>query len=85
MPYRHPAVTEQRDDRSPFAVAMEWTSRTTTISLELLVPTCFGYWLDQRLGTKGLFVILGTILGFVTALVSLWHLQKPTGPHQPPD
>ena len=29
-----PAVTEQPDDRSPFALAMEWTSRITAISLE---------------------------------------------------
>ena len=69
-------MTEEHDDRSPFGLAMEWTSRITTISLELVVPTLIGCWLDQRLGTRVLFLVLGVMLGFVTATLSLVRLAR---------
>ena len=73
-------MNEQRDGRSPFALAMEWTSRITTISLEMVVPPAIGYWLDQRLGTRALFLVLGMIAGFTTAIFSLVRLTRPPGP-----
>ena len=76
-------MTDEHDDRSPYALAMEWTSRITTISLELVVPVLIGYWLDQRLGTRPLFLVVGVILGFVTATLSLVRLTKPPG-REPP-
>jgi F0F1-type ATP synthase assembly protein I len=76
-------VTDQHNDRSPFALATEWSARITTISLELILPVLIGYWLDQRLGTRVLFLILGVILGFVTATFSLVRLTKPSG-REPP-
>ena len=84
---RH-TVTKRDDDRrafeSAFASAIVWTSRVTTISLEMVVPTLIGYWLDQRLGTRVLFLTLGAILGFVTALRSLLRLGTPSRPSDPP-
>jgi ATP synthase protein I len=71
-------VTDEHDERSPFSLAMEWTSRITTISLELVVPVLIGYWLDQRLGTRVLFLILGVMLGFATATLSLVRLARST-------
>ena len=68
---------EQRDDRSPFALAYEWSARITSISLELVVPVLIGYWLDQRWGTLPLLLIVGVILGFATATLSLLRLTKP--------
>ncbi len=67
--------------RSPYAAALEWSSRITTISLELVLPPLAGYWLDQRLGTGMLLLILGAVLGFVTATFSLMRLvrSKPSG------
>jgi len=73
----HLHVTEHRDDRSPFALAYEWSARMTSISLELVAPTLIGYWLDQRLHSLPLFLILGVTLGFVTATLSLLRLTKP--------
>jgi F0F1-type ATP synthase assembly protein I len=78
-------ATEHADDRSPVALALEWTSRTTTISLELVVPILIGYWLDQRLRSLPLFLILGLILGFATATLSLLRLTKPPRSDPPPD
>jgi F0F1-type ATP synthase assembly protein I len=69
-------VPEHRDDRSPFALAYEWSARMTSISLELIVPTLLGYWLDRRWGTLPLLLIVGVVLGFVTATLSLLRLTK---------
>ena len=59
------------------ARAYGWTARLTTISLEMALPALGGFWLDQKLGTKCLFVILGAVLGFT---VGFWQLLKLTLP-----
>ena len=70
-------MEEPRDDgRSPYALAAEWSSRITTISLEMVLPALAGYWLDQRLGTYVAFLVIGGILGFVLAVISLIRLAR---------
>lgn len=64
------------DGRSPYALAMEWVSRITTISIEMVLPGAIGYWIDQRLGTKVVFLIVGAILGFVGGIWQLIKLSK---------
>ena len=64
-------VTESADDRSPMAQAIAWSSRIITVSLEMVLPGVAGYWLDQKLGTVMLFLVLGVILGMVSGLVHL--------------
>lgn len=78
-------MNKPRNDTSPFVLAMQWSSRITTISLELVVPVLIGYWLDRRWGTLPLLIIVGVILGFVTATLSLLQLAKPPGSDHPPD
>ena len=68
-------MSEPSDDRSAVAVALSWTSRITATSLELVIPGLAGYWLDQQLGTKVLFTVVGLALGMPLAL---WHLLKMT-------
>lgn len=63
------------DGRSPYALAMEWVSRITSISIEMVLPGAIGYWIDIKLGTKPFFLIIGSILGFVGGM---WHLIKLT-------
>jgi F0F1-type ATP synthase assembly protein I len=55
---------------------MEWASVIVTISMEMVVPGLIGYWLDQRLGTVVLFVLLGFAGGMTLAV---WHLVRLTG------
>ena len=55
------------------ARAAGWTSEVTTIALEMVLPGLGGYWLDHRLGTKMVFLLLGVIFGFS---LGLWHLLK---------
>ena len=78
-------VAKPHDDRPPLAVAMEWTSRITTISLEMFIPALAGNWLDERLGTSHVLLIVGMILGFAIGLWSLIKLTQPPGPDRHTD
>ena len=66
-------MKDSPDDRSPLVVALEWTSRATTISLEMVLPGLLGYWADQRWETGPVLLVLGVMLGFATGT---WHLSK---------
>lgn len=58
------------DDRPPYAIAMEWVARVTTISLEMFIPGLIGQWLDKRWGTQWL-TLVGFVFGFTAGM---WHL-----------
>jgi len=64
-------------NRSSFAKAMEWTSRITTISIEMVLPALLGHWADRKLGTRVVFVLIGAIAGMT---LGLWHLLQITAP-----
>ena len=40
------------------------------------MPGLAGYWLDQRLGTRVLFLLLGFAAGFVLAGLALMRIAK---------
>jgi F0F1-type ATP synthase assembly protein I len=63
------------------AIAFEWSATIMTISAEMVVPGLMGYWVDQRLGTRGLFLIIGFALGGTLATLQLMRIaNKRTGP-----
>lgn len=78
-------MKEHRDDRSPLALGLEWSSRITTVALEMVVPSLIGYWIDLKLGTRLVFLISGTVLGFATGLISLLRMTRPTKPNRERD
>ena len=57
------------------AVGMQWVTVVTATSAEMVVPGLLGYWLDQWLGTKVLFLLLGFAGGTTLAM---WRLVKLT-------
>lgn len=59
------------------AQAMAWSSRITTISLEMVLPAVFGHWLDEWLGTWVVFITLGAIAGMTVGLMHLVQMTKP--------
>jgi len=69
-------VKDSSDGRSPLAVALEWSSRITVISFQMVLPGLLGYWLDQRLGTKIVFLILGIFFGMASGLWTLIRLTR---------
>jgi F0F1-type ATP synthase assembly protein I len=64
------------DGRSPLARASEWATRIMTVSLEMVLPGLAGYWLDQKLHTVALFMLIGFALGGTAAVVHLLHLTR---------
>ncbi len=71
------------DDRSPMVIAMEWSARLTTIGLEMALPPAGGYWLDGRIGTLPLFVVVGGILGLVVGMFHLMQIARQNGAQTP--
>lgn len=69
-------MSQPADDRSAQAIAYEWAARVMTISLEMVVPGLLGYWLDQRLGTKAVFLLCGFALGAVLAGTALAKIAR---------
>jgi len=66
------------DGRSATAKASEWASRIMTISLEMVLPGLVGYWLDTKLGTKALFLLVGFALGGYLAFLQLKAIAQST-------
>ena len=50
-----------------------------TVAAEMVVPILIGAWIDGRLGTKGLFAIIGGIIGVAGGI---WSLLKMVAPLQ---
>jgi hypothetical protein len=65
------------------AIAFQWAATTMTISAEMVVPGLIGYWLDQKLGTRVLFLLIGFGLGGTLATLGLMRIAKRrTGPSE---
>ena len=62
------------------AIAFEWSATVMTISAEMVIPGLMGYWLDQRLGTRALFLLVGFAIGGTLAGMQLMRIaNKRTG------
>jgi ATP synthase protein I len=60
-----------------YVKAMQWVSRITSISMEMVLPGVIGYYfIDRWLGTRVVFLILGLIVGFVGGMWQLIKLAK---------
>jgi hypothetical protein len=58
------------------AKAYQWASRIMVVALEMVLPGIAGYWLDQVLGTKVLFMLVGFALGGTAASLHLIRLTR---------
>jgi hypothetical protein len=47
------------------------------VSLEMVLPGLAGHWLDVRLGTVVLFLLIGLGLGSTAAVVHLVQMTRP--------
>jgi F0F1-type ATP synthase assembly protein I len=79
-------VSDRPEDRSTLAQAVAWSSRITTVALEMALPGALGYWIDQKLGTRFLFLILGMGAGMTAGLIHLLRMvASPLPNHDRPD
>ena len=69
-------VTTPSDDRSPAAKAYQWASRIMIVSLEMVLPGLAGYWIDQQLGTKVVFMLIGFAVGGTASVMHLIRMTR---------
>ena len=47
-----------------------------TIALEMVVPGLIGHWLDTKLGTRAVFLLIGFAVGGLLAALGLARIAK---------
>lgn len=62
------------DDRSPTAKSLSKVSEIFAICLMMIVPGLIGYWIDQKVGSRFVFTLLGLIFGMSGAVTQLVRL-----------
>ena len=67
---------ESEDTRSPMAKALDLVSQITTISLMAVLPAVGGYFIDDWLSTKIVFILIGLAIGMTAAGFQLLKLVK---------
>lgn len=69
---------EKLDDRSALAQAMTLSSIVFSVVMEMVLPGLAGwYFLDRRLGTKIVFLVLGLVVGVVGGMIHLVRMLTP--------
>ncbi len=68
-----PQQPNEQPGQSPWAYA--------SVGLELVIPVALltygGYWLDERLGTLPLFLVLGVVLGMAVGFTTVFRRVLP--------
>jgi len=78
-------MDESSEDRPAVVQGMEWAARVITISLEMVLPGLLGFWIDRKLGTVMVFLVLGAALGMTVGMIHLVRLANPPKePTKPP-
>lgn len=55
---------------------MSWASTIMAICGEIVVPPLLGYWLDQRLGTRLVFLFAGLALGVTLGTLGFMRVAR---------
>lgn len=71
--------------RSVLAVGYDWASRISAVGFEFGLPPLGGAFLDRRLGTSPLCILLGAVLGFVLGMMHILRFAKEVAPRAPGD
>jgi hypothetical protein len=58
------------------AAAYQWAWRIIGLSLGMVIPGVAGYWIDQWLGTRALFTLLGFGAGMALGMWRLLRIAK---------
>ncbi len=77
-------MRESEEDRdiplSPLAVGYMWSTRIITLSVEMGLIVLAFYWLDRKLSTAPLFIIIGSLLAVAFFIVQITAMtKKPIG------
>ncbi len=65
---------------------MRWVNIVTSCSLEIVLPSGAGYWLDTKLGSLPLVTVVGLLLGLAAATYHLTlAIRSESGKHKDED
>lgn len=67
------------------AKAYQWSTRIMVVAMEMVLPGLAGYWLDQRLGTVVLVMLIGFAVGGTAAVVHLIRMVRSESRNSPDD
>lgn len=75
-------MRESEEDRdaplSPLAIGYMWSTRIITLSVEMGLIVLAFYWLDRKLSTAPLFIIIGSLLAVTFFIVQITAMTKKT-------
>ena len=76
-----PDSEEDRDiPLSPLAIGYMWSTRIITLSVEMGLIVLAFHWLDRKLNTVPLFIIVGSLLAVAFFIVQITAMtKKPIG------
>lgn len=77
--------TTPEDRRPPLAIAMEWVSRITTVSLVMVLPALAGLWCDSKWGTGPWLVTTGAVFGMAAGMMQLLRMTGAVKKSKPDD
>ena len=66
--------TSPDDQRPPLAIAMQWVSQITSVSMMMALPIVAGLYCDRWLGTKPWLVIVGALAGSALGFIQLMEM-----------
>ena len=69
-------VIRPDESRSKLAVGMDWATRATSIGLAFVLPSLLGAYLDLKIGTSPLCVLIGALLGFGLGMTQILRLAR---------
>ena len=69
-------MAELPPERSPVAIGLEWSATIMVIAAEMVVPGLIGHWLDTKLGTRAVFLLIGFAAGGLLAARALARIAK---------
>ena len=63
--------------RRGFVLAVRLLGLGWYVALSIILGAFGGHWLDGRLGTDGVFILVGVSLGTIVALYGVYRLVEP--------
>jgi ATP synthase protein I len=64
------------EPRSPLSKGLELASTLSTLGFEFGLPPLLGHYLDQRLGSAPVGVLVGMILGFTIGIMHVLRVAR---------
>lgn len=70
---RDTGARSRTDSQSPWVATGRYMGHGLTLALSVLLFLLLGWWLDERLGTAPLLLLLGALVGAAAGFYSLYH------------